>query len=392
LVEYVSLMEPMLPECNNKALEDLVFDLVQKTSALESLMHPILQQSIGHLVRSINCYYSNLIEGHDTHPWSIEQALTKQYSNESKERDLQLEAVAHIAVQQMIDEGKAPNVYPTSKEYFVWLHREFCERLPESMLWVENPETHKKVQVIPGEIRNETVCVGQHIPPLPENIALFLHRFERAYDSHSLSKLQRVAAVSAAHHRFLWIHPFNDGNGRVARLMSYAMLKEEGVGSPLWSIARGLARNVQDYKRLLMGADSPREGELDGRGSLSLRRLTEFSLFFLATCCDQVDYMASLFQPNELSRRIKLYVDDEVAANRLPKGSYPILREILLSGEIARKQVQELTAYKERAARKVIAELLTKGLLVSPSPKGALRIGFPSRVVERYFPTLFPGK
>jgi len=54
-------------------------------------------------VRSMNCYYSNLIEGHDTHPIDIDQrALKNDYSADpSKARNLQLESQgAHIAVQQ----------------------------------------------------------------------------------------------------------------------------------------------------------------------------------------------------------------------------------------------------------------------------------------------------
>ena len=61
----------------------------------------------------MNCYYSNLIEGHNTHPVDIERALAGDYSTDPEKRDLQLEAKAHIAVQKWIDEGgmgDAPNV------------------------------------------------------------------------------------------------------------------------------------------------------------------------------------------------------------------------------------------------------------------------------------------
>ena len=53
----------------------------------------------------MNCYYSNLIEGHDTHPVDIERALQNDYSQDTRKRDLQLEARAHITVQQWIDGG-----------------------------------------------------------------------------------------------------------------------------------------------------------------------------------------------------------------------------------------------------------------------------------------------
>ncbi len=43
----------------------------------------------------MNCYYSNLIEGHDTHPVDIERALRHDYSDDPRTRNLQLEAAAH---------------------------------------------------------------------------------------------------------------------------------------------------------------------------------------------------------------------------------------------------------------------------------------------------------
>jgi Fic family protein len=92
-----------------------------------------------------------------------------------------------------------------------------------------------------------------------------------------------VIAVAATHHRFLWIHPFLDGNGRVARLMSHAMLLEIGIGSALWSVSRGLARNSADYKRLLMAADEPRRNDLDGCGALSHEALIEKRLLVSAS-------------------------------------------------------------------------------------------------------------
>ena len=45
-------------------------------------------------------------------------------------------------------------------EYIRWLHREFCSRLPEDLLWVENPDTGERLQVTPGEIRTQGVKIG----------------------------------------------------------------------------------------------------------------------------------------------------------------------------------------------------------------------------------------
>jgi Fic family protein len=380
----------MMPPGGERRLEDLAVELVRKASAFAGQVHPVVQRSIGTLVRSMNCYYSNLIEGHDTHPRDIDRALAKDYSSEPKRRALQLEAVAHIEVQKRIDESEDEQADPTSTKYILWLHREFCERLPEELLWVEDPETHKRIRVQPGVMRDGQVAVGRHIPPSAPALSDFMARFEEAYNSLRLSRLQQVSAVAAAHHRLVWIHPFYDGNGRVARLMSHAMLSRLGFGSSLWSVARGLARSVNRYRELLMAADEPRRSDVNGRGSLSEAALTDFCEFFLRACVDQVEFMQSLLEPSELLRRIQLYVEDEARAGRLPKGAFPVLREAVLSGEVERGHARELTGYRERMGRTIVSKLLERGLLASDGTRDPVRLGFPIEVVERWFPLLYP--
>ena len=391
MAEATELMEPLLPqEAVAAELNDLVLDLVSKASGFAGMLNPIVSKSVGDLVRMMNCYYSNLIEGHDTHPRDIDRAMAKDYSNEPEKRALQKEAVAHIAVQKMIDQGKAPEPYPLSADYGRWIHKEFCRRLPEELLWVENPDTGKKIRVVAGQYRDGAVQVGRHIPPLSENLDRFLTRFDQAYDENRLSKIRHIVAIAAAHHRYVWIHPFYDGNGRVVRLMSYAALKNAGAGSELWSVARGLARQKDHYKSLLQAADEPRRGDLDGRGTLSEAALIDFCKFFLTVCIDQVEYMNALLDFKTLSERMRSYVEEMIALKQLPKGSYALLREALLIGEFDRGKVENITGLKDRTARDVLYALVKKGLLVSDTPRGPVRLGFPIDVVERWFPLLYP--
>ena len=206
------------------------------------------------------------MRANNTHPRDIDRAMNSDYSREPERRALQLEAKAHIDVQRAIDEGQDLAVYPASEAYALWLHREFCSRLPEQLLWVQDPEHKTQAHVAPGQLRDGEVSVGKHIPPAAAALPEFLTRFERAYSPVNLSKVRQVIAIAASHHRFAWIHPFYDGNGRVARLMSHALLKRLGVGSSLWSVSRGLARQSARYKALLMAADQPRRSDVDGRG------------------------------------------------------------------------------------------------------------------------------
>ena len=391
-------MEPMLPSKLDKELEDLAFKLISRSNILTNQLHTITLETIGDLVRSMNCYYSNLIEGHNTHPVDIERALNGDYSQNIEKRNLQLEAFAHIEVQRLIDNNLLEDAHlgtvakPASiisADYISLIHRHFYERLPKELQWVEDPKTKKKLKVNPGKFRQRDVQVGAHIACSADKLPLFISRFEEAYDLNNLSKLQQLIAVGASHHRLLWIHPFLDGNGRVARLFSHAFLRNLGIGNSLWSVSRGLARRATDYKRLLMEADALRKGDLDGRGNLSERALVDFCKFFLEISIDQIDFMAKLLNLNSLLERVSDHINLEIQKDHLPKGSYALLKEALITGSFERGQAAELTGYKERQARTVLSTLLSKGLLYSEHSRSKVKIAFPVSILDNWFPGLY---
>lgn len=390
--ENVSLMEPLLLTQNSKhrkELSDLVLELVAKSSSFKSSLPAAIQTSLVTLVRAMNCYYSNLIEGHNTHPIEIEKALQGNYSSDPKKRTLQKEAKAHIAVQEWIDKGgieKSGSEFST--EIICEIHRRFCSHLPDDLLWIEDPKTKDRIKIIPGELRNRDVKVGAHIAISPGSVPRFLTRFSAVYNS--LGKSETILALAAAHHRFLWIHPFLDGNGRVARLMSHAAFLDVLDTGSIWSISRGLARNIELYKEHLANCDLTRRNDLDGRGNLSEEMLAEFIKFFLTTCIDQVDFMEKLMQPNLLRTRILLWAREEIAMEKLPSQTFQILEAILYRGEISRGEMAEILNVTARHARRLTATLIEKGILISDSPKSSLKLAFPATLSDRWMPGLFP--
>ncbi len=388
--ESIGLMEPMLiGERSPKRIElaDLVTELVSKSAGFRSSLPGNLLSSLADLVRSMNCYYSNLIEGHDTHPIDIERALKGDYSQDTKKRDLQLEAKAHITVQQWIDAGglKGRAVIADSIRE---IHKRFCDQLPEDLLWVEGPTTGERIEVIPGELRDRDVAVGRHIPISAPAVPRFLQRFEEVYGR--LGTTETIMAAAAAHHRLAWIHPFLDGNGRVARLMSHATLLEALDTGGVWSIARGLARNVDAYKGYLAACDLPRRNDRDGRGYLSEEALTEFTRFFLTSCIDQVTFMEDLMQPDRLRTRILLWAEEEIRMGKLPPKSGAILEAVLYRGEIPRAETPRIFGTSERSASRIVSALTDRGVLTSESTRAPLRLAFPAALASRWMPGLFP--
>lgn len=388
--EKITLMEPLLiseSAPNRAGLMDLVLELTQKSAQFKSSLPSAIQGSLATTVRAMNCYYSNLIEGHNTHPIAIEQALHGNYDADPKKRNLQLEAKAHIEVQEWIDHGGLKdNVF--SSAAICEIHKKFCEKLPDELLRADNPVTKKKIRVIPGKFRKEDVQVGRHVPISPGAIPRFLNRYEQVYSS--LGKAESILALAAAHHRFLWIHPFLDGNGRVARFISYATTLEKLNTGGVWSIARGLARRHEAYKQHLSNCDLTRRNDLDGRGHLSQESLFAFTKFFLETCIDQVTFMEKLMQPDQLRTRILLWAREEIEMKKIPPQAIQIFEKILYRGEILRGELPELLNVTERHARRLTSNLIEIGVLSSESTKSSIKLAFPAKFADRWMPGLFP--
>ncbi|NRA31327.1 MAG: Fic family protein, partial [Parvularculaceae bacterium] len=319
----------------------------------------------------------------------IERALNDDYSEEPKKRDLQLEAKAHIMVQAWIDEGGLEG-RPTQPQNILALHKKFCGLLPEDLLIVQNPDTGETLKLTPGELRQRDVKVGRHIAVSPGALPRFMRRFEDRYAK--LGKVDSIIASATAHHRLLWMHPFLDGNGRVARLMSYAMLDGALDTGGLWSIARGLARNVETYKARLAAADASRRNDLDGRGNLSEEALANFAVFFLETAIDQVSFMEELVQPESLRSRILLWTEEKIRSDQLPPRSGTVLEAVLYRGLLPRGDAAGLLNTTDRTARRLTSVLLEQGILTSESSRSPLSLAFPATLASRWMPGLFPEK
>jgi Fic family protein len=387
-------IEPTRPEETPEAITDVIADLSAASARLGKGLHPLTAANLADLVRLMNTYYSNLIEGHNTRPKDIARALEGEFDKDEDRRNLQLEAAAHVRVQVEIDRRAAAKSLPepASAEFIKWLHLEFYRDAPKEMLLIRG--AGKEFIMVPGAWRSapeHDVAVGRHVPPASARVGDFMRYFEERYAFKNLKTAGRIIAMAAAHHRLNFIHPFPDGNGRVSRLMSHAMAQEAGIGAHgLWSVSRGLARGLKapsEYKQMMDLADTPRQGDLDGRGNLSLKALNEFILWFLQVCLDQVKFMESLFELDSLGPRFKTYVEQ---SKTLKPEAVRLLEEGLIRGQFERGEAARITGLPDRSARRVLADLTEAGLLGSETPKGQVSLRFPTESLDILFPRLFP--
>lgn len=230
--------------------------------------------------------------------------------------------------------------------------------------------------------------VGRHVPPLAASLPAFLNRLDQVYGAVRGWERTLIAAA-CAHHRVAWVHPFLDGNGRATRLQSHCALWKLSEG--LWSPSRGFARSTAAYYTALHNADSPRRGDLDGRGNLSALGLLEWVRYFLGVCEDQVSYMSRMLALDGIKQRIEaLIIFRSMQDKAIRREAILPLIHIFGLGPVTRKEFSQLTGLGERNARTLLSKLLADKLLVSDSAYGPVRFGLPLDSLHLLFPNLYP--
>lgn len=363
--------------------------LARQIGELHGRLPPATCVALSETLAGINSYYSNLIEGHGTRPIEAERALQRHRADApgNPPADLALLAVAHIETERWMREQLRlkPALDVTDADFLCAVHRHFVGQLPASMRLVTGADGEAVVNQ-PGALRARDVTVGRHLAPSPQDLPALLAAFKEGW-----ARLPKTPAhILLAHHRFAWVHPFLDGNGRIARLLSTAMLARHGFDAGgLWSLSRGLAKRRPDYYRVLADADSERRGDHDGRGALSQSAASAFVDFMLEVCEDQVRFMTTRLQIEHLKDRMARFcAERQLVMDRDPRAA-PLLLEAMLMGRLERGAAPRLLGLGERAARSVVSECVGDGLLMAETHRADLVPRYPVYAAAYLFPHLF---
>lgn len=259
---------PLMPEDRVLSpLLDKASVLIKDSQSLVSSGNSV-GQCLMPLLRSMNSYYTNKIEGQHTKPADIEQALKKNFNADEKLARRQRLAIAHMQAESILEDKAHKDLYHA--EWVSTIHQTLYELLPEQDRVTEEGEI-----IIPGAFRTRDVQAGQHIAPQHQQVPAYFAAWNTAYNRQAGNE-RRVIAAICAHHRLAWIHPFIDGNGRTARLHTHLAFDNLDLTGGLWSPMRGLARTHEQYYARLQNADMPKRNDLDGRGNLSQEELVNF--------------------------------------------------------------------------------------------------------------------
>ena len=389
------LFEPLLPQEHRMgALLEKASDLIREAASLGASAAPGAAVQLRELLRSMNSYYTNRIEGEHTRPSDIKRALLKDFSKESDVARRQRLAVSHIQteiacerlIQAKLDSGETVIPWLYSSQALEWLHLQLFGGLtPEDLTLADGS------LLTPGQVRTRGVAVGIHEAPNAEALPAFLSRWEDVY-GHSRRGEASIVALAAAHHRLAWVHPFLDGNGRVARLHTHLALHAQGLTNGLWSPLRGFARSEEKYRGMLKAADEHRRGDLDGRGNLTEAGLIDWISYTLETCIDQVRFMRKLLDVGSMRERIQAALIFEESKKTGVRKEAALALHYLFStnSELGRAAFKQMTGLGERVATDLISSLLKNGYLATDSAYGALRFAIPRSALRFYFPDLWP--
>jgi len=388
-------LQPILPGKDQIGpLKDMAQEITAASAALEGRMAGETAIALGNHLRLINSYYSNLIEGHKTTLPDIAMALRKNFLEDPEKKYAQELCAAHVETEnrfmRMIQEKEPVNI--CSVEFLSRLHAAFYDNLPEEHRFTHTENGFTDIPVHPGKLRDVDVSVdgrSAHGPTF-RDLPPLMDVFANAWNPDRFHGDERLVAMAAGHHRLTWLHPFRDGNGRVARLFSVLYLARSGINrSNLWSLSRGLSRKKQQYMIELWAADSPEK--VDGTLHFNDELLAGFCEFFFDVCLDQIRFMEQLLLLDRIESRIDWYVETRAQNRSDPVRSEAarLIRAVFMRGAIPRGMAPEILNMSERTARRTVSDLIAEGLLESESHRAPLTIGLPMHVLPYYFPDLF---
>lgn len=227
-------------------LTDLIIDLdYLRKKPLQGTTHPNIffqLKSIFHTLESIG---SARIEGNRT---TIAEYIETKLTEEGTKEEKIIEIRNMEKAMDFIDE----NIRDST------INRAFVSELHKAV--VKNLSPDKEGDYTPGAYRNKNVLItgSKHKPPEHIHVETYMDELFSFINEASPSKYD-LLKTAITHHRFVWVHPFSNGNGRTVRLLTYAMLVKEGFNVAQGRIINPTAVFCSDrnkYNRFLSQADS----------------------------------------------------------------------------------------------------------------------------------------
>lgn len=337
-------------------LVETIIELERERDALRSgSTPPWLLFELHDLFQVLTSILSARIEGNRT---SLVDAIQASKADGGSRDDGAQEIVNILEAIEFIDEHAptAPLTHAAVRE----LHR-----IVTAGLRREGDQT-------PGAYRLGFVSISgsKHQPPAPTDV---LDHMTQVVDfaNDQVPSHKQLLQVALAHHAFLWVHPFGNGNGRVARLLSYWMLVRLGFSRP------GTPRTVNPTA--VFGAD--RDGyydTLEAADAMSDGGLIAWCSFVLQGIRDDLARMSRLTDGVWVSESLLLPAIERMrAAGLLRERDAAALRIAAANPTVQAADLAPAFPGTASARSNAIRSLIDRGLLLPVAAgKRRYRLGF----------------
>lgn len=226
-------------------LTDAIINLEHlRKKQLGGTTHPIIffqLKAVFHLLESLG---SARIEGNNT---TVAEYIETKIDPTIR-RDENIGEIKNMEDAMTFIEENVNNKSPINKALISELHK------------ITVRDLTKEGDKTPGVYRSGPVKIigSKHLPPEALRVNDYMEELINFINKIDDSKYD-LLKTAIAHHRFCWIHPFNNGNGRVVRLLTYALLIKQGFNVKAGRILNPSAvfcNDRKEYYRMLSGADS----------------------------------------------------------------------------------------------------------------------------------------
>lgn len=239
----LKLLEPTF----SSSLTDLIIELdYLRKKQLGGSTHPKVFFQLKHIFHTLESIGSARIEGNNT---TITEYIETKLS-ESKKLPPSIKEIQNIEKAMAFIEENV-NDYPINRAFLSEMHKKIVDGLL--------PPPNGEGDTTPGEYRKINLKINQssHKPPEWLKVDDYMNELIEFVNKEDSPKYDLLKAA-IAHHRFVWIHPYGNGNGRTVRLFTYAMLVKTGFKVNAGRIINPTAvfcSNRNDYYNFLSEAD-----------------------------------------------------------------------------------------------------------------------------------------
>lgn len=337
------------PEFGSR-LTDLVLDLERLRCKLRpEKIPPMIFSQLKGISRRVEGICSARIEGNTT---SLADMIEIRPEDESPES----EAVREVEniVRALIQIDDLANGLSIDEEFLSNVHRMVVDGLPPPK---------REGDITPGEYRRRKVSIvgSNHAPPDFRELRRLMRELIAFINEADPPKYDFIK-IAMAHHRFVWAHPFSNGNGRVARLLTYALIRRKGFGTEaILAPSRVFSAARAGYYRYLSEADSMRDEDT--------LAWCEYFLAGLKTEIETADRLGDYaFLKKEILKPAINYAYERGFLTRMETR---ILRRAAGKGVLQAADLKDIFAGKlPQEVSRQIARIKSRGLLASEN-KGA---------------------